>query len=272
MKKGIITIAMGKEYADYAKLLALCLHHHANDYPLAVLTDVEASYYDDLFDVVIPVPATEPFRTDPFFLKLRLFDYSPYDQTLFLDADTVVFDNLEVVWNHIAYCNQSFFSYGYTARGGVQYEAPAELLLKIFKTSFINCHNGGLYYFDKSVRAARIFDIARKAISRFDSLFPHTNGRTGHVSDELLLAYGMSKFNYQTLRAEIIGNKWAYAPLLPVTEGFSYDFEQNSCKVKYSFSSSWYEPVVLHYSANPIITKQKLYTDLSSVLKGVAKR
>ena len=94
--KGFVTVATGKEsYYRMAHNLLLSYRYHAKTQtPFALLCDRQNEWTAD-FDqvVIIDTPACS------FFDKLRILDLSPYDETIFIDADILVYKDLNAMWD-----------------------------------------------------------------------------------------------------------------------------------------------------------------------------
>src|SRR5262245_41894620 len=97
MTRGLITIAIGSStYIRMAKDLALSARKHCASTPRAVITDSSDREMRELFDVVIPVDAS---LGDPLFQKLHLDRYAPYDETLFVDCDSLLVGDVGFIWD-----------------------------------------------------------------------------------------------------------------------------------------------------------------------------
>ena len=88
--KGILTIASGDyNYGAYACNLAASIKCNDPDVKLAVITDGAASdaihERAKLFDQILAAPKEEPLK-----LKLMIDKMTPFEHTVFLDADTIV--------------------------------------------------------------------------------------------------------------------------------------------------------------------------------------
>lgn len=94
--KGFITIATGKEsyYRMAHNLLLSYRYHTKTQTPFAILCDRHNEWTED-FDqvVIIDNPAFS------FYDKLWIFDLSPYDETIFIDADSLVYKDLNAMWD-----------------------------------------------------------------------------------------------------------------------------------------------------------------------------
>lgn len=98
LKEGIITIACKHAlYGRYAYNMAVSVRAIAPEMPIAVITDsVGLSHLDDMqrtvFDEIIYADADD-FNTGgkctPLTLKFHLYKYSPFEFTIFVDADTI---------------------------------------------------------------------------------------------------------------------------------------------------------------------------------------
>ena len=78
-----------------AKDLALSARLHASHLRRAVVSDSDDHELRELFHDVIP---SRPELGDPLFQKLWLELYAPYDETLFIDSDSLIAGDLEHIW------------------------------------------------------------------------------------------------------------------------------------------------------------------------------
>lgn len=88
----ILTISVGShKYAEMAFNLAVSAKFLDKGVKVAVLTDgIIAGRGEDIFDVVIP------FKGNPFEAKTRLPELTPFERTLYLDADTVCLPGMKL--------------------------------------------------------------------------------------------------------------------------------------------------------------------------------
>lgn len=92
---------------------ARSLRTHDGDAHITLLTDRE--YVSDVFDLVIVVPDLKPKKRwvdtgniydlvdGRFEGKMRIYDYSPYQQTLYIDSDTYILDSPRSVFGVLDY-------------------------------------------------------------------------------------------------------------------------------------------------------------------------
>ena len=96
MKKGFVTIATGNDryYRMARNLLRSYRQNCNNPVPFAVIADRENEYTEEFDDVVILDKPTHTWMD-----KLRLLDCCPYDENLFIDADCLVYRDINFLWD-----------------------------------------------------------------------------------------------------------------------------------------------------------------------------
>ena len=62
--------------------------------PFAILCDRENSYTSEFDNVIVISDASNSYND-----KLKLFRELPYDETIFIDADSLAYGELNVWWN-----------------------------------------------------------------------------------------------------------------------------------------------------------------------------
>ena len=98
MTKGFVTIATGSEnyYRIAANLLASYRYFTKDPYPFAIICDRENKYTDLFDDVVI---MNDPAPTRSYMDKVYLPVYAPYDETIFIDSDVLVYRDINCIWD-----------------------------------------------------------------------------------------------------------------------------------------------------------------------------
>ncbi|MEL7190769.1 MAG: hypothetical protein AAGK17_14550 [Pseudomonadota bacterium] len=96
-KLGLITMAYGRQkYVDQAVSLAQSVKRHVPHLPICLVTDRAEPVAP--FDEQVRM---ESFAEAGTVLKTRIYEYSPYDETLFIDSDCLVTrdfsDSLEAI-------------------------------------------------------------------------------------------------------------------------------------------------------------------------------
>jgi hypothetical protein len=151
--KGLLTIAIGEKYARQAKYLALSCILNIPHIIRSVITD-----YPELlrkyYDILIPY---RDIDGDPFSVKTRLFAYTPFEKTMFVDADSLVISSIDACWDALE--QRSFAYAGDLLSEGIWYFDLREIREKI-NTPWMPQLNSGMFIFDNSEEAKRIFDTA----------------------------------------------------------------------------------------------------------------
>jgi hypothetical protein len=180
MTRGIITIALGTEtYLRMAKDLALSARKHCGTTPRAVVTDSSDAELAALFDIVIPVDTS---LGDPLFQKLCLDKYSPFDETLFIDCDSLIVGDVDFIWRACEGRSSTFVGQKQTT--GSWYGADVATICKACHVEWLGTLNSGMIYFRSGEAASKMFDSGRRAQRRCRELgFDLFRGNT--YSDEI---------------------------------------------------------------------------------------
>ena len=107
MSKGIVVLAQNNSvdnYVNQACLLAMSLQLH-NDIPISLVTDdTVPEEYINLFDQIIPIPFGDKAKDSDWKIENRwkLYYCSPYKETIVMDTDMMVFNDLTSTWNMLA--------------------------------------------------------------------------------------------------------------------------------------------------------------------------
>ena len=107
MKQGVLTIAIGSAaYQKFAANLAVSIRA-VSELPITLLTDREP-FRPELFDKVIHIAPEDAYRfvmkdghhrgIEPGRLKLNIDRYTPYDRTIYIDADSVASKDISEIF------------------------------------------------------------------------------------------------------------------------------------------------------------------------------
>ena len=123
MSKGIVLIAQNSEYDYVEQACALAMSIRAtNDTKVCLLTnDTVPSRYVDLFDVIKEIPWEDDSANMEWKVanRWKLYHASPYDETIVMDTDMLVLQNLDSWWNFLSNYEVFYTSKVYTYRGEV---------------------------------------------------------------------------------------------------------------------------------------------------------
>jgi len=195
---GIITIALGeKRYIEMSKMLALSLLKTNPGIKRAIISDVGKDEFRNLYDIYIPCDTT---LGNGISQKLYLDKYTPFEETLFIDSDCLVFNTLD---DMIALCRKhTFVVFGDQITSGEWYMDVAGMCKK-FNLPSIPLFNGGTYYFNDLAIATKIYNQARQLKANYAGLgFKEFRGS---INEEPLIAVAMAINNVEAVEDNGIG-------------------------------------------------------------------
>ncbi|MHB9294218.1 hypothetical protein Holit_03344 [Hollandina sp. SP2] len=153
-EKGILTVAIGRKFNIQAKYLAYSCVVHSPTLPRAIITD-NYSYCNGLYDVIIPYTAD---MGDPFKVKLKLHNHTPFFETLFLDSDTLVYRDLRFMWDYFG--KQSIVYAGICLKEGKWYFKDIDKVIKYYDIPWIGQLNSGIFLFRKDETGMNVLNYA----------------------------------------------------------------------------------------------------------------
>ena len=169
--EGYVVLAFDDaRYLDLAANLALSVRR-AETRPISVIVNKAVVVPDPvraLFDQVIVTPDDVDLRGTPLrgaMNKLRLYGLSPYDRTLYLDSDCLLFSP------RIAFFWQKYRGLGFAVEGHRQSEGSvfacslgekdAGALCRLLNIPFLSVFNAGAIYFERGAVAQKVFEATR---------------------------------------------------------------------------------------------------------------
>lgn len=190
LRRGFLTIASGASlYLRMGLALARSVRLRNSRAELAVVTDASPDMFSGLYDHVI--------RLNPEFgrgvqQKLYLDRYTPFEETIYIDADCLAYEDVDLLWGMYA------GSRGFGVKGADYLGAASShygvsdlgKYLEVYGVTRIGNFNGGIYYFDRGTVAAKVFESARRISAERDrvGLTPFKNSP---VADEPIMAMAM---------------------------------------------------------------------------------
>ncbi|MCX6295600.1 MAG: hypothetical protein NTX97_05965 [Bacteroidetes bacterium] len=193
MNKGVLTIAQGKQqYIDLAKNLAISLSIHNPGLKKALVTDSNDPELKKLYDIVIPIDKSIGIG---FIQKLYIRDYTPFDETLFIDVDCLVVSDINFLWEPFNKCDVSVIG-----RKVFEGELFGFSLLDIqnrLGVKYVISFNGGVYYFKKNEKAKMIFDKSKDIVKNYDAY--NIVKVRGEIADEPLMSLAMGLHNQEPI-------------------------------------------------------------------------
>lgn len=189
MTKGFITIATGKE--QYYKIARNLLRSYRftteNPLPFAILCDTENEYTKEFDDVCIFDEARCSYLD-----KLEMYEYLPYDINIFIDADCIVYRDINRLFDIFENADD-FCCYGRVLplddkTGWFEYENLGADLQK--QIDYVVGLHGGIYYMRKTAKCKKVLDDTKSfALNYADYKF---KGKFTNPGDEPLVALSMA--------------------------------------------------------------------------------
>lgn len=187
--EGVLTLALGKKYyLNLACNLARSFKvwHKQSDIKFCIATDRPNEVPSDLADIqIVTIPSGKYGRG--FETKLYLDEITPYDKTLFIDADCLCVGNLNRVFSKFK--GFHFTGVGRLVSEGDFFGDVRERCQK-YNVSQVPFFVGALYYFENTPKASAVFKHAKKIEKYYDKAgFVRLANLT---NEEPLLSLGMA--------------------------------------------------------------------------------
>lgn len=235
MERGVLTIAQGKkQYIELAKNLAISLSIHNKDLKKALVTDSTDPELYELYDFVIPADSSAGIG---FLQKLYVRDYTPFDETLFIDVDCLCVRNIDFLWEPFSKCDVSVI--GRKVGEGELFGFSLPDIQKALGLKYVISFNGGVYYFKKNDKARLIYNKAKDIVRNY-AAYNLVKVR-GEIADEPLMSLAMGMYEQEPVNDY---GKGMYTPVgqtgqfrMDVLKGFC-EFIKNGRKVT---------PAIMHF-------------------------
>ena len=193
MSKGIVVLAQNNaedNYVDQACLLAMSLKVH-NNTPISLVTDdIVPSEYIKLFDNIISIPFGDAAEDAEWKVENRwkLYHASPYDETIIMDTDMLVLQNIDVWWNFLSNYELFFTNKVLNYRGTV---ADTSYYRKTFIANNLPNLFAGFHYFKKCDFAQEFYTWLELVMQNWETFYEQhlePNSRPKHLSVDVCAA------------------------------------------------------------------------------------
>ena len=194
MNNGIITIATHKEiYYHWSEILFKSILIHTN-IDFAFVYDNEEWFKKYNLDKLIKYPIYKTDIKNPYLFKYELINYSPFDNTIFLDADTIIFEDITPLFTKqcVSICSEWNGEWLFNKFSFVN--NPNEILKKFNLIKFYSAYSGYLR-FEKTDFYKELFKKVLNQTDR-DSNMVKKYGRN-IMPDEYYLNLTISNYNFK---------------------------------------------------------------------------
>jgi len=193
MSKGIVVFAQNNDtdnYVDQACLLAMTLKLH-NDTPISIVTnDTIPDEYKCLFDKIIPIPFGDAAKNTEWKIENRwkLYYCSPYKETIIMDTDMMVLQNIDIWWKFLSKYEMFFTNKVLNYRGDV---ADTKYYRKTFIDNDLPNLFSGLHYFRKCEFAQEFYHWLEYVMNNWETFYEQqliAASRPKHMSIDVCAA------------------------------------------------------------------------------------
>lgn len=186
MTRGFVTVATGKKYRKLANnLIRSYMMNTNNPMPFSVITDHKVSLLEPFTDVIILSQSYHSYMD-----KLELMKIAPYDETFFIDADSLIFGDINFVFDYFNEID-GISGFGFTTdlesgEGWFDYRKMGKY--KNYLNYGVGIHGGG-YFIKKGKTLFNVYDSSIDILRNFSSL--SFNGFV-EPTDETIISLAMA--------------------------------------------------------------------------------
>lgn len=166
----------------------MCLKLYDPDIKRAVVTDKDKSIFEDYYDYIIPA---NPDYGLGYVQKLKIYEYSPFDKTLFIDADCLTVRSVSYIFD--LFKDKDISVLGKKQSSGKIFNVDFKILSKEFNLPYMVIFNGGVYYFRKSELAEKVYAACAGIIKKYDNLNLYKH--RGLIADEPVMSISLGMHN-----------------------------------------------------------------------------
>ena len=226
MSKGIVVLAQNNEtdnYVEQSALLAMSLRYH-NDVPISLITnDQVPEEYVNLFDKIIPIPFGDSAKDSEWKVENRwkIYHASPYDETIVMDTDMLVLQNIDVWWNFLSNYEVFYTSNVLTYKGET---ANTSYYRKTFIDNELPNLFCGLHYFKKSDFAQQFYTWLELVVNNWETFYEQqllASSRPKHVSMDVCTAIVTKILDCESVITNKVAKFPSFTHMKPYCQGWN---------------------------------------------------
>jgi hypothetical protein len=194
MSNGVITICLNKEmYYHWSEILFKSILIHTN-IDFALVYDNEEWFKKYNLDKLVKYPIYKTDIQNPYLFKYELINYTPFDNTIFLDADTIIFKDITPLFNEQCFSICSEWNGEWIFNKFSFIDNPNEIVKKNKLNKLYSAYSGYLR-FEKTDFYKELF---KKVLNQtdWDKNLVKKYGRT-IMPDEYYLNLTISNYNFK---------------------------------------------------------------------------
>ena len=254
--KGYVTLAIGSHYRHLANNLAYTYRLNGDDgLPLCLAVDSSEGVDSGLFDKIVYIDQSKEL-IKPGLHKFLMNKYSPFEETIYIDADMFFIKPITFLWKEFEGMNFSFIGSNSTSQEWVKKFYNFEKAQKKYGITSAPTFNGGFFYFKSNQISNKIFDDCFNLIDDYDYLeMPRWRGP---ISDEGLFSLAMAIQGEKSLELRPIP-----VPVIKKAVHLKLDVLKGKCNLYRN--GVYHEPCLLHFLSH--YTRQFIYKREANKLK-----
>lgn len=171
--KGFLVLAQNSDSGNYilqSCLLAMSLKA-TNNAPISIVTNDEVPQsYKSLFDKIIPIPFSDDAEDKEWKIENRwkLYHATPYKETIVLDTDMLVLENIDDWWSFLQNYDVYYTSNVYDYRGNI---ADTSYYRRAFIENNLPNLFSGFHYFKKNDFAMNFYHELETVVKNYGSFY-----------------------------------------------------------------------------------------------------
>ncbi len=199
--QGYITLALDRDrYVDMALNLARSLKYFDPKRPRCIVINHKVSLPKEaasLYDHVVTMEDLADYIGC--MNKLRLYEVTPFEETLYIDADCMLVKNdIDRHWNQMV--GNYFTMTGEKRNKGRWNSLDFETVCRTLNIPYVVQMNSGVFYFTKSAETEKFFARLHELFRDYRDLLSNIHqGRSGQYADEPFLGTAMGEFGLSPL-------------------------------------------------------------------------
>lgn len=278
MSKGFLVLAQNTDtvnYVEQAYALALSIKHSQNkEKSISIVTnDPIPDYYKTAFDQVISIPwidtASSKLKTEN---RWKLFHVSPYDETIVLDTDMLMLDDISRWWDYCGNYDLKFCSKIVNYKQEPIIKDPYNR--KVFISNRLTSPYFALHYFKKSELAYSFYKVLEVVTNNWELFYGKFAPRDYQKWPSMDLSSAIA-IELMGLQEQVIDtcSPLSFTHMKPILQGWTRTTAKWMDSVPYSFNNNGkflvgniMQPNLFHYVDKSFLTPNiiKKLEELSS--------
>lgn len=271
MNKGFLIFSQDtaeNQFSKYAYALALSIKKNCPNSSVSLVTDNIPEKYRYVFDNIIDIPWNTTTTPSMFAAENRwkLYHCTPYDETIVLDSDCLVLNDISNYWRFFEHYSVYYTSQILDYRGNVISEDP--FYRKCFTANNLPNFYSALHYFKKTEEAKEFYELVELITNNWELFYGkfvslHYPRQSSMDITASLAAKILNKEHLFTLKDGPINlvhmkpllQGWEVPPISWTDRVGSYF--NNNCELKIG---NFKQSGVFHYTEKNFLTDQMLET------------